>query len=387
MAAFFASVIWMSGEHARGAQIHPLRVVPNPHCGRTYSVAKPSMQNVNMRDCLYLLTGLPVSRLAELVRRIDTIPLHAHAYSHHLNLRLGTEAPADMLAFAARHSLQGLNIHVEDGEARSLRHMSPEDRHGFGLQARALGLALHVETSSTALEDLQEAVEIAHATGARAVRCYPRHHGPLSHVIARTIEDLRRLDAIDPGGKLAFRLEQHEDLKAAELLRIVTEVANPRLSLLFDFGNMVNAFETPDHAFAIMAPKITEAHIKDIRIGEDRGGWSQIACKSGEGQADFHRLLLALLLLGEEKPQVTAYALQEENGMVSPAFRFPGEPADPVIAWRAPSTTDPEPGESLDRRLDRERREADEQVAHVRGVLEDLKIAASRILARQGIGV
>ena len=58
--------------------------------------------------------------------------------------------------------------------------------------------------------------------------------------------DLRRLAAFDPASRLRYTLEQHEDLKSEELVQIIGAVANPRLSLLFDFGNMINAFELPN---------------------------------------------------------------------------------------------------------------------------------------------
>ena len=51
-------------------------------------------------------------------------------------------------------------------------------------------------------------------------------------------------------------LEQHEDLKSSELVKIVKKVNQglntPHLFMLYDFGNMVNAFERPLEAFAQM---------------------------------------------------------------------------------------------------------------------------------------
>ncbi len=249
-------------------------------------------------------------------------------------------------------------------------------RQAFGRTAAGLGLALHVETSSTARAELAAAVEIAADIDARSVRSYPRYEGHVSEIMRRTIADLKTIPELDPDRRFRFTLEQHEDLKSRELVEIVRAVDNPQLSLLFDFGNMTNAYERPEEALAIQAPLVTEVHVKDVKILDDRGGWAHLACRSGEGDINFHALLRDLLLLGERGAQVTAIALEEENGMYAPAYRFPDEAADPFIPARAASVTDLPDGESLADRLSRERREAAEQVAYVRKVLAELRALA-----------
>lgn len=110
------------------------------------------------------------------------------------------------------------------------------------------------------------------------------------------------------------------------------------------------------------------------------GGWGHLACRSGEGDIDFHVLLRDLLLLGDDAPQVTAFGLEEEVGMYAPAYRFPDEPADPFIPARDPSTTDLPANETLDDRLARERSDATRQVHHVRSVLAGLRRLAAELL-------
>ncbi len=315
---------------------------------------------------------------ARLIARIDSIPLYAHAYAWHLNFRFGDTTPDDLLRFAHHHGLKGVKIHVEDGEQRSLLH-APDSRAGFARLARSLGLEIHIETSATDEPTLRAAIAVAHDTGATSVRCYPRYDGPVSRIIAQTITDLRRLPALDPEGRLDFLLEQHEDLKSHELVQIVEAVQNPRLTLLFDFANMINAFETPDEALATMAPYITDVHIKDAKILPDRGGYAHRACRSGEGDIDFARLLTALLLLGDGR-QVRAFACEEENEMYAPAYRFPTDPPDPIIPPRDASTTDPTPGEDLDARLVREKSEATAQIAYIRQTLADIRTTARKAL-------
>ena len=315
---------------------------------------------------------------ARLIARIAEIRLFAHAYSWHLNFRFGGAAPVDLLRFAHMHGMAGVKIHVEDAEERSLLR-APEARSAFGRLAKSLDLEVHIETSATDEATLRAAVTVARETGTTAVRCYPRYAGPVSQIIAQTIGDLRLSPKLDPDGHLNFQLEQHEDLKSDELVHILEVVQHPRLTLLFDFANMINAYETPEAALAKMAPYAADVHIKDAKIVPDRGGFAHRACRSGEGDIDFRGLLITLLLLGDA-PQVRAFGCEEENEMFAPAYRFPTDPPDPVIPPRDPSTTEVTLGEDLASRLARERAEAVAQIFYVRQILADISTQARKAL-------
>lgn len=321
---------------------------------------------------------LPVHSLARLAVRARSAPLFAHAYAFHLNMRFGGMTPLQLAEFANNQGLSGLKIHVEDGEAASLARMPEAALRAYGAAVGNLGLELHVETSTTEADGLADAVRIALATGATSLRCYPRYEGLVSDIIAWTIADLRRLAALDPKGKLRFTLEQHEDLKSDELIRILQAVANPRLSLLFDFANMINAYEMPLPALAAQAPYVTEVHIKDCLVMPDRGGWAHLACQSGSGHLSMQAMFVELLLLGEEQPQVLAFGLEEEEGYFAPALRFADEERDPFISARSASFTDIGSGQ-LAERLRSETHAAHRQVETVRAMLDEIATEAERI--------
>lgn len=320
------------------------------------------------------ISTLTADRAKELAVRAHHAPLFAHAYSFHLNFRFGRMTPMDLLEFAAVHDLKGIKIHVEDGEENSLL-ASPALRPAFRARAKEMGLDVHIETSSTTQEALGEAITIAKETGATSVRCYPRYEARVSEIITKTIEDLKRLKELDAGRSLRVTLEQHEDLTSSELVHIVESVRDPKLSLLFDFGNMVNAYERPLEALRVQSAHVTEVHIKDCRVEPDRGGHAQRGCVSGTGDVPFADLLLHLLLLGEDKPQVTAFALEEEADYFAPAMRFPNEKNDPLILFRSASLTDP--GKTrIAARLKREANEATAQISTVRTLLRKIEQAA-----------
>lgn len=323
------------------------------------------------------IAGLSAANRARLAARARSAPLFAHAYAFHLNMRFGGMTPLHLAEFAHAQRLSGLKIHVEDGEQASLAGMSDDALRAYGEAMESFGLELHVETSKTEAAGLSDAVRIALAAGATSLRCYPRYEGHISQIIDWTIADLRRLNEFDPQGRLRFTLEQHEDLKSNELIHILQAVANPRLSLLFDFGNMINAYELPLPALAAQAPHITEVHVKDCLIQSDRGGGAHLACLTGEGHLPMQAMLVELLLLGEDRPQVLAFGLEEEEGYFAPALRFPSEGPDPFIAARTASFTEIGTGD-LDARLRQETAAAHRQVETVRSMLGDIATEAER---------
>lgn len=324
------------------------------------------------------IEGLSAESRARLAARARRAPLFAHAYAFHLNFRFGGMKPLDLVEFARGQRLAGLKIHVEDGEQASLARMPDEALSALGAAVSEFGLELHVETSTTELAGLSDAVRIALLTGASSLRCYPRYEGRISQIVAWTIADLRRLEVLDPEGRLRFTLEQHEDLKSAELIQIIEAVANPRLSLLFDFGNMINAFEAPMSALAAQAPYITEVHVKDCLVRADRGGWAHLACLSGNGDLPMLAMLVELLLLGGDRPQVLAFGLEEEEGYFAPALRFASEAGDPFIPARSPSFTTIGTG-NQETRLRQEIAAAHRQVETIRSLLQKIITQAEKV--------
>ncbi|UTW13170.1 sugar phosphate isomerase/epimerase family protein [Marinobacterium rhizophilum] len=326
------------------------------------------------------LPALTAEQARRLIERSGRIPLFAHAYAFHLNFRCNRIGVEELLHFAGDHRLQGIKIHLDDGESLSLRHCDDGRLAALQLLAQRQGLEVHLEVSSTDSAELREAVRIARLLAATSIRCYPRYAGRVSEIMAWTVRDLGLLSTLDPHGQFRFTLEQHEDLKGDELVRIVEAVGNPNLKLLFDFANMLNAWEQPLDALRRMAPHISDVHIKDARVVSERGGWGHRACRSGDGELPMARLLLELLLLGDDEPQVLAYGLEEEVDYYAPPLRFAAEAPDPWIPYRAFSETELAPAADLEGLLARELQDARDQLDHVRGLLRQLRAHAEHWL-------
>ncbi|WP_413596093.1 sugar phosphate isomerase/epimerase family protein [Citrobacter youngae] len=318
----------------------------------------------------------------KILARVDNLPLYLHAYAYHLNMRLERILPSDLLDIANENNLHGVKIHVLDGEGYSLENMNNNELSAFGDKARKLQLDIHIETSASDKKSIDQAVSIALKTGASSVRFYPRYEGNLQDVLAMIMQDIHYLREHYQDSGLTFTLEQHEDLKSHELVSLVQNSDMTSLSLLFDFANMINANEQPLTALDTMSPHITQVHIKDALIINEKEGLGHKACTSGQGDMPFKELLTKLICLGDDKPQVTAYGLEEEVDYYAPAFRFENEGDNPWIPWRQMSETPlPEP-ELLEDRLIKEKHDAIQQLKFVRSVLQQIKNEAHVILTK-----
>jgi sugar phosphate isomerase/epimerase len=319
-----------------------------------------------------------------LLDRIEAIRLFAHGYALLTNLTHLRMKPADMLDFAYRHELQGLALHVLDGEENSLSKMRPDGLKAFAEKAKSLGLVVHLEISSTRRKDIDQVVAIANAIGCKTIRVYSRYEGLLSQVLTRIAEDLVYLRELAERHEIDFDFEQHEELKSGEIAQLLRGIDSPRIGALFDFGNMINACEQPLPALATLAPFVRQAHMKGVRIVPEKNGFGHRGVLQGGPDDDLPgpRMMFELLMLGEDKPQVTAFMLEQENHYVAPAFRQSDEADDPFIPYREMSDTGLPEGYTGERMMIDEPRWANNQVRYVRDLLTQLRLLAQLTLAQ-----
>jgi len=316
------------------------------------------------------LTAVAATRLID---RIDNIRLHAHSYSLLHNLTYGSLKPADVLNFAYEHELYGINIHVDDGGAHSLGHSHAEALAQFRRHAERLNLAIHLETSHTSREEINRVVRIAQALGVQNIRAYPRYEGRLTDVMDQVMADLRAMGELADKHDLYFDIEQHETLKSTEIAHMLQVVNHPRLHVLFDFTNMINAYERPLIALRTLAPYIRQVHLKGAKTIQEGSGYGQLGVVQGstEDEMPYGRMLYELLMLGEARPQVICFALEQEVNYYAPAYRRANEGINPSLPYKDPSDTPFDDADPVS--LLKERRWATNQVHFIRNLLAELR--------------
>lgn len=331
--------------------------------------------------------AMPVPQLTpalaiKLLERLGNMRLFAHAYPQLMKLTYGTYRPIELLDFAYRHELDGVSIHLLDGEERCLRLMSDEELRTVSKRADALGLDIHLEISSTKKVDVDRVVEVARVMGVQNIRVYSRYEGRLSQVLDIIESDLHYLTQQAERYDLYFDFEQHEELKSSEIAKLLQRVNHPRLHALFDFGNMINACEQPLQALQALAPHIRQVHMKGVRVVPEKNGFGHYGVLQGSAEDDLPnaRMLYELLMLGEDAPQVMAFILEQENHYIAPAFRQADEEEDPYIAYREMSQTTLPQGFTLEQMMAEEERWAINQIAYVRGLLQEFKLLAEFVI-------
>jgi sugar phosphate isomerase/epimerase len=325
----------------------------------------------------------PDKAVAEkLLARTENLPLFAHSYPFIRNMDHGGFSPRHLAEFASSNDLAGICLHINDGGSTALSRMSRDRLDAYAGFLAGLGLKLHIEISSTASAEVDQAVALAKALGVANIRFYARHQGPLDRVIELVYADLCHAAEQANRYDLYFDYEQHEDLKAAEIAGLLQRVGDGRLNALFDYTNSWNAYEEPLQALPILAPWVRQVHIKGGRKTLEDGGWGQQGVAQGSAEDDLPSALLLyeLLLLGEHQPQVICFALENEVGYYAPPFRRAGEGANPDIAYREPSETIVDTTQPLDRLLLDERRWAQQQVGVNRAIVAELRSLATAIV-------
>jgi len=317
---------------------------------------------------------------SKLLNRIKHIELYAHSYSFTLHFHHGVYHAIDLLNFAHQQGLSGIDIHLHFGNEKSLKNKSRSELKEVKDLAKKLNLTIVLEVSNTTKSDIQKVVEIAKILDVHNIRVYNRYGGYLSDNIQKCINDLKYACELADKEDLYFVIEQHEVLKANELVQIIKEVGSSRLGLLFDFGNMINANEKPLTALKIMSPYIRHTHIKDVKVIPKKLGFAQEGVVDGEGDLSQLRMLYDLLMLGDKNPQVKIFALEQSNGYFAPAYRFKGEGKNPKIPKRESSHTRDNPKLSRDENLRVEEENAIHQVKYIKKLLDDLRKIAERRL-------
>jgi sugar phosphate isomerase/epimerase len=128
---------------------------------------------------------------------------------------------------------------------------------------------LEYGASPAALGDLFAWLERAPALGCRVVRCVAaspafRGRAPVAEQIARTVEPLVAAAARARQLGLRLAIENHGDLRAAELLELVERADDEALGVCLDTANLIRVGDDPAEGAALLAPLTLMVHLKDV---------------------------------------------------------------------------------------------------------------------------
>lgn len=210
------------------------------------------------------------------------------------------------LEFAAAHGLTAIQISsLDDFESLDPAHLA-----NVKARAAALGISIDGGTGCVCptarawraslgdpVENLTRALRIAHAAGARSLRCYlgdsadRLHPNGIEYHIESLLKVLRgaRSVALDTGVKIA--IENHSgDLQAWELRAMIETAGTDFTAACLDTGNPIWCVEHPEVTLEILGPVTVTTHVRDTAIFEHPRGCAAQWTALGEGNVDMARL-------------------------------------------------------------------------------------------------
>lgn len=320
------------------------------------------------------LGPLTKQQAQRLIRHSDKLKIYAHTYSYTLNLKYSDFNIMDLIKLSKENGLSGVNTHINHILSFG---KDPESWRSIARIAKERRQELILEISNTSKFEIDRALQVAEVMGINNIRIYPRKEGYVSDILAAVRSDLEYAisHSIAEKRKITFHLEQHEDLKSHELVRMLKKINSPRLKLLFDFTNMIPAFENPIEALAKQAPHVEFVHLNDAKILKQNNGFGFMGTKTDSGDIPIRRLIFDLL----QYENVRVISLEEQVGYPAPAFRFRGEAGDVFIPARGASKT-PVDKKSLNKLMRNELRDSSEQIKTIQQIIAQLREFAFSLL-------
>lgn len=263
----------------------------------------------------------------------------------HPPVRRFAGGPLDVIAHALELRVEGVSVET--------CFLPPCDRFDPGSLRDAAGplelvLAwghphgLEFGASAEALVDLLAWLDHAATLGCSLVRCVaasPRFRcaSPVGEQIARTVAPLAAACARADELGVALALENHGDLRAAELLELIERVGHDHLGVCFDTANALRVGDDPIEAAELVAPLIRMVHLKDVAApgpGTDPVA-GPVSVPYGEGVVPIGELLgtlqragfdgLACVEVGQLAPGADELALVETCVARLRAYSIPND--------------------------------------------------------------
>jgi len=173
-------------------------------------------------------------------------------------------------------------------------------------------LANPSEASTSDIEIFRSKIEAAAVLGSPVVRIVTRAYPyPTSHtipppgvsrreVIGWVIENLRKLLPHAEAAGVRLVIENHGDLRIAEIERILEEVHSPWLGVQYDLLEQVAIFEDPGQAAERLLPHAFTVHWNDAYPKLSNSGFCVAPCLPGQGIIDLDGVFNKIASLSQD---------------------------------------------------------------------------------------
>ncbi len=216
---------------------------------------------------------------------------------------MGVEA---IIALAVRAGLQSIELPLN-----LLPDLAPPRLSALRERLTVCGLTPVVDVDTLDEATLEAAIPAAATLGARVLRVLasPVLEGARvaftpdwAAYLDQAIATLKAARPLAERHGVTMALENHQDLTADDLLRVVAEVGGPSMGVTFDPVNALVVAEDPFAVLHRLAPHVRNVHLSDYVAYPSHEGWRLVRCALGEGDLNLRRLLVLLAALAPGAP-------------------------------------------------------------------------------------
>lgn len=201
----------------------------------------------------------------------------------------------------------GLQV-VQFCENLPLARLTAAEREEFVRASRQLGVAIEIGTRGLEVEALLEQVDLAATLGSRALRLVLGAANP--EAIAGALQPLLRRCR---ERHVVLAIENHCDLRSAQLADLIRRMDSRWLRVCLDTANSTGQLERPMETVATLGPYITQLHLKDFAVEKSSIGYRVTGRILGQGWLDVAAVLAAVMGSGRD-PDVLLEQWMEPEG-------------------------------------------------------------------------
>jgi len=231
---------------------------------------------------------------------VPPVGIGSYAYRYAIGFKNFTPPnPMNIFDFLSEAHRLGLD-RVQLCENLSYSHFTAKELREIKTLAKELGLFIELGMRDITKENLYKHLEIADELSALFLRIVLgenslyRKENPdkltqqAIEVFKDTMPDIKKLD-------MTVGIENHFDVATEYLVRIVEEIDDKHLGLIFDTTNCLGFITTPEETLKMIGPHLVSVHLKDYFVHKVEAGYLIRGTILGDGWLNLDEILRSVL--------------------------------------------------------------------------------------------
>jgi len=174
--------------------------------------------------------------------------------------------------------------------------LSDDELLGIARKAEKLGLFIDIGMNNLNNENLQRHIYISRLLKSKFLRIVIGEDSPYpvrnkDKLILEAEVVLREMLPVIKKSGIKVGIENHFDIRSKDLVKIMEDIGNDNLGLIFDSTNSLGFIEKPEETLQLFSPYLLSIHLKDYSVKKVTGGFNITGVPYGYGDAKLDRLV------------------------------------------------------------------------------------------------